>query len=96
MRKPALFPRKPALKKPPFMDPRHLHYGLSFALLGNMLSDEEIEAIKNDQAEIQKKGLYNANAELTFPIGTWATLYEGRRFDLLGDRLLGLDRRDPD
>lgn len=66
----------------------------SIQATGNMLTDEEIAALKKGDAALRDNGkeLMNLNADLSFPTGTSVRLYHGRKYDVLGDRLLGLDK----
>lgn len=63
--------------------------GFKFAVEYKMLTDDEIQAVQDAQAMINGSRLLNINAKLTFPTGTYADLYKDRRYDVLGDQLLG-------
>lgn len=94
MSKRSAFPRKPGStsRKPERGKLRNGDY--LFAKSFNMLTNEEIEACENGNAEVSGSKIFNANANLSFSPGTWNDLYQDRRTDILADRLLGLNQNN--
>lgn len=93
MRKPSPFPGKPASARPRKPGPTGLSYpAFDFAKAFDMLTAEEIEACENDTANVV--GSILAYDRIALGQCQYIQLYQGRRFDILADRLLGLEQED--
>lgn len=77
---------------PPPRQPRSEYPALNFAVNNHMLTDDERDACIRDDMEVRAHTLFNANHDHpTLLTGDALKLYPGRKWQVLGDRLLGLD-----
>ena len=64
---------------------------LAGAIERELLSQKEIAAVRMGTALLEKKHLFNLNADLHYPTGAYIPLYEGRGVEIDSRILLGLE-----